>query len=166
MTTEQPAPRQPDVNCPMPCSPSQAASECELNPAAKQHSFYPARSGGTNTGRCRDWLLPVHTPMQISAQLRARLPKYLWTSLPSLRGYTNCAAGWVHAKPAAGVAPGICIPLLFNSTALAGARPPFTVGLVTRAWLLANAAAQPIWRTLWAHFEQHNGSTTTSCRRR
>ena len=30
-------------------------------------------------------------------------------------------------------------PLPFTSTALAGARPPFTVGLVTRAWLLANA---------------------------
>jgi hypothetical protein len=31
-------------------------------------------------------------------------------------------------------------PISHFPTALAGARPPFTVGLVTRAWLLANAA--------------------------
>lgn len=34
------------------------------------------------------------------------------------------------------------IPFPSHTTALAGARPPFTVGLVTRAWLLANAVAE------------------------
>lgn len=31
------------------------------------------------------------------------------------------------------------IPFPSHTTALAGSRPPFTVGLVTRAWRLANA---------------------------
>lgn len=33
-------------------------------------------------------------------------------------------------------------PLPFTSTALAGARPPFTVGLVARAWHLTNAVSE------------------------
>ena len=45
------------------------------------------------------------------------------------------------------------IPFPSHTTALAGARPPFTVGLVTRAWLLANAVQRitnvPATRTIW-----------------
>lgn len=39
------------------------------------------------------------------------------------------------------------------------------MGLVTRAWLLANAVAQPTRRTPWAHFEQHNGGMTMLSRK-
>ncbi|AIN58747.1 hypothetical protein O165_010845 [Pseudomonas soli] len=42
-------------------------------------------------------------------------------------------------KARAGLGLSLSAPLPFTQTALAGARPPFTVGLVTFAWLLANA---------------------------
>ncbi|ETF07031.1 hypothetical protein PMO01_17375 [Pseudomonas moraviensis R28-S] len=41
-------------------------------------------------------------PMQMSLHITEGLTKHLWTSLLSIWKHTNCAAGWVHAKPASG----------------------------------------------------------------
>lgn len=45
-------------------------------------------------------------------------------------------------------APGACIPFPNNSTASAGARPVSRLGLVTRAWHLANAVAHALETTV------------------